>query len=412
MKWSARGVDPAIVSGGKLRATEHGLRILFVINDMGLGGAEIQVASLAKHLAARGHVVHVCVLMRFLEYEAELNSAGVGTTALEMTKARPDPRALLQFAALLRDYRPDVVHGHLFASIVLTRVARIIVPYPVQVSTTHSSHEWPLRYKALGLTDPLCDLWTNVCQPGLECYLKAGAVAASKAAHTPNGIDVERFARPCESARASLRSRLQIPSGFVWLAVGSFRDEAKDYSNLLRAFKHLRASAPERDTWLWIAGDGALRGAKEALAHQLGVADRIRFLGLRTDVNELMWAADAFVLGSAWEAHSIVLLEAAAASLPSVATDVGGNAQVVKSGQTGFTVPPHDHTALAKAMLRMLESSSATLAEMGRTARNLAERDYSLEVVVKGWEARYRELLGKRPRRRIAAPRPRQARSS
>lgn len=392
----------SIVDLGKPSSARK-LRVLFVINDMGLGGAEIQVATLAKQLVARGHAVHICLLMRFLEYEDDLNAAGVTTTALRMSKARPDPRAFVRFAKLMREFRPDVVHGHLFGSILFTRLARIVAPYPVQVSTTHSSHEWPLRYQALRLTDPLSDLWTNVCQPGLECYLEAGAAPRSKAAFTPNGIDVDRFAPPAKEARAALRAKLEMPSGFVWLAVGSFRDEAKDYGNLLRAFQNVRAAAPERESWLWIAGDGSLRSEKEAVARQLGIADRVRFLGLRLDVKELMWAVDAFVLASAWEAHSIVLLEAAAASLPSVATDVGGNAAIVSNGRTGFVVPPRDHMALGRGMLRLLESSPDALGQMGRFARELAEREYSMERIVSAWEDRYRQLLANPRRRRLAS---------
>jgi glycosyltransferase involved in cell wall biosynthesis len=131
----------------------------------------------------------------------------------------------------------------------------------------------------------------------------------------------------------------------------------------------------------------------EQLASDLGVTERVKFLGTRRDIPALMDAADAYVMSSAWEGLPMVLLEAAASGLPIVATDVGGNSEVVIDGKTGFLVPPKDPDALAQAMLRLMGLPPEEHRRMGAVARQHIEANYSLDHVVDQWEALYTELL-------------------
>ena len=159
---------------------------------------------------------------------------------------------------------------------------------------------------------------------------------------------------------------------------------------MLKAFARVVREHPE--TMLLIVGDGPLRSSMEALAQELGLG-RVRFLGIRRDVPELMNAADAYVMSSAWEGMANVLLEASATGLPIVVTDVGGNREVVVDGKTGFLVPPKDPEALAQAMLRLMALPKEERARMGRAARQYIETYYSLDKVVEQWEELYHKLL-------------------
>jgi len=109
-----------------------------------------------------------------------------------------------------------------------------------------------------------------------------------------------------------------------------------------------------------------------------------------------MNATDAYVMSSIWEGMPLVLLEAQASGLPIVATDVGGNREVVIDGVTGFLVPPKDPEALAQAMLRLMELPKEKRQEMGEAARQHILANFSLDRVVDKWEALYRELLVKK----------------
>jgi glycosyltransferase involved in cell wall biosynthesis len=191
-----------------------------------------------------------------------------------------------------------------------------------------------------------------------------------------------------------------VGDAFLWLAVGRL-EPPKDYANLLDAAAHLQTTA--KDNWvICVAGQGPLLAELRSRADSLGIADRVRFLGVRKDIPDLMNAADGYVMSSAWEGMPMVLLEAAATGLPIVATDVGGNREVVLDGNTGFLVPPKDPEALAETMLHVMALSRDERGRLGEAGRTHVESNYSLDQIVERWEALYHELLarsGGRPRR-------------
>jgi glycosyltransferase involved in cell wall biosynthesis len=119
----------------------------------------------------------------------------------------------------------------------------------------------------------------------------------------------------------------------------------------------------------------------------------VRLLGLRRDIPDLLNAADAFVLPSLWEGMPLTLLEASATALPIVATDVGGNSEVVLDGKTGYLVPPQEAKALTQAMLRVMLLSANDRIAMGQAGRAHVVQNSELEQVVDRWESLYRELL-------------------
>jgi len=173
------------------------------------------------------------------------------------------------------------------------------------------------------------------------------------------------------------------------LAVGRLCEQ-KHYANLLHAF----AAIPENKAVLLIAGEGPERAELYALAVNLGIEKRTRFLGFRTDTATLMTAADGYAMSSRYEGMPMVLLEASACALPIVATDVGGNAEVVKFGRL---VPPLCPGALSQAMADVMAQSNEVRAESGAAARSYIVRHFSMESVVSQWEHLYHSLLQVRP---------------
>jgi glycosyltransferase involved in cell wall biosynthesis len=117
---------------------------------------------------------------------------------------------------------------------------------------------------------------------------------------------------------------------------------------------------------------------------------------VRSDIADVMSAADGYVLSSAWEGMPMVLLEAAAAGLPIVATRVGGNHEVVRDGETGYLVPPRDDAALAQGMLRLMELPTPERRAMGEAGHQHVRSHYSLGRVAERWEELYREVLARK----------------
>ena len=370
-------------------------RVFILSTGLAYGGAETQLVRLVTRLKARGWDVQVVCLTPPKAFVEDLEATGIPVFSLCIQRKLPDPRPILRLARLIRAWQPHIVHSHMVHANLLARLVRLLAPVPVLICTAHNIDEkgrrgsGRLREMAYRLTDPLCEFTTQVSRAGMERYARIGAVPRHKIRYLPNGVDTERFC-PDPELRARLRQELGLETAFAWLAVGRF-DVQKDYPNMLQAFK--RVAQERHEVRLLIAGDGPLRPAMEQLAHELGVADRVKFLGIRRDIPALMNAANAYVMSSAWEGMPMVLLEASASGLPIVATDVGGNSEVVIDGKTGFLVPPKDPEALAWAMLYLMDLPGEERRRMGEAARQHIEANYSLDRVVDQWEALYRELL-------------------
>ena len=378
------------------------MRVLLLSTSMGMGGADQQLMSVAGALRDRGWDVGIVAMAALGPMGLQARQMGIPVESLEMPRGVPDPRGLKRLAGMIRSRRPDIVHSHLVHANLMARVLRTIIPMPVLISTIHSNFDGGrLRLLAYRLTDRLADRTTIVSATAAERYVGMRAVPRERLRVIPNGVDTARF-RPLPAAGAELRRRLGLGDSFVWLAVGRF-ELAKDYPNMLAAFAKVAERQPTAT--LLLVGTGSLQPDTEALVRSLGLESRVRFLGVRRDVTELLSAADGYVLSSAWEGMPIVLLEAGAAGIPVVCTAVGGNREVVLDGVTGFVVPPRDSAALADAMIRLSALTPEERRLLGQRGRAHIEANYSLARIVDLWEAMYRELLAAKGQRVVLAAR-------
>lgn len=212
-----------------------------------------------------------------------------------------------------------------------------------------------------------------------------------------NGVDLSRFADVVEGQ--ALRVQMGVPVDEVVLLSVCRLDEQKAVDVLLHAFREVAAASD--NVWLWLAGDGPLRAALEQLAQALGLATRVRFLGYRQDIPQLLLASDVFVLASLYEAMPLAILEALAAGLPCVVTDTGENALLIEEGVHGHVVPISDRAALAAA-LRQLVTNPVQRRAMGRAARDKAA-NYSDQQTVQRISAIYEQVLSAIGKQKSAA---------
>lgn len=366
--------------------TVRNRKICFVITGLSFGGAENQLLNISKVLKKREWGVHVVSMCPPLAYLEEFAAFDIPVYTLNMRRSFPDLRAIFRFAKLIRQIQPCLVHSHMVHANIFARIARIFCSYNGLVCTAHSINEgkkW--RQIAYRFTDPLCDLMTNVCQAGVMRSISVGSVSQSKIRQIPNGIVASEFSLDSH-IRKKTRSDMGLNGNFVFLAVGRF-EEPKDYPNMLRAFSLLIKVVP--NVVLLLVGDGILRNNMELLADDLGVSQSVRFLGIRRDIPSLMNAADGYVMSSAWEGLPIVLLEAAATGLPIVATDVGGNCEIVKDGYNGYLVPSRNEKELAAAMEKLIKLDVVTRRSMGDASHEIIRTNYDIECVVDTWESIY-----------------------
>ncbi len=368
-------------------------RLLFLITSLTYGGAESQLVLLAQGLAQAGWAVRVVCMTPLGPKAQDLQAAGIQVDSLGMRPGRPSLRGFCQLRQTLLQFQPAVLHAHMVHANLLARLVRPLARVPVLICTAHNIIEggrW--REWAYRLTDRWCDLTTQVSQAGLKRYLEIGAIAPGRGLFMPNGVDTCRFA-PDAVVRAALRREMGVQDRFVWLSVGRFT-AAKDYPNLLQAFAQLAPHHPEAH--LWLVGQGEELEAIRQMAQALNLSERVQFLGARGDVPGLMKAADAYVMSSAWEGMPMVLLEAAAVGLPIVATDVGGNREVVQDGQSGWLVPPRQPAQLAAAMQKLIQRPEPERKQMGSAGRAYVLEHYDLQGIIHRWEALYQGLLSRK----------------
>lgn len=373
------------------------MRILFLSTSMGMGGADSQILVAAQDLQARGHDILIVSLTPLGPMGLRARASGIATESLEMRRGIPDPRGLARLMRIARAWRPNVLHSHMVHANLMARALQLVAPVPALVSTIHNIYEGnALLMAGYRLTNGLVDRMTIISQAAAERFIRERIIPADLLRVVPNGVDPELYRQPAE-VRDGLRRALGLGAEFVWLAVGRF-ETAKDYPNMLRAFASVREQHPE--AVLLLAGRGALQSETESLARELELGPAVRFLGVRDDVAALISAADGYLMSSAWEGMPMVLLEAAAGGLPVVTTRVGGTAEVVLDGESGYLAPPSDSPALASAMLRLMKLSQADRRSLGERGREHIRTKYGLHRVVERWEELYREVLAEKAARR------------
>ncbi len=268
---------------------------------------------------------------------------------------RRDPVSIVRLAARFRRTRPDIVHTHSSKAGIVGRVAARLAGVPVVIQTAHgwgfhAEQSFAERNLFIALERacaPLADALVVVAEPNRGLGLELGIGRPEQYHLIRSGIELEQYRNDPAAGRA-IRAELGLPAGaFVFGAVGRLSDQ-KAPQDAMAAFARIAARHPA--SCFVFVGDGPLRGAVEAQARAAGLADRVRFPGLRRDVGAFLSAFDVFVLSSRWEGLPRVVPQAMAAGLPVVATAVDGTPEAVAEGVSGHLVPPGDVEGLARRM--------------------------------------------------------------
>jgi glycosyltransferase involved in cell wall biosynthesis len=378
-------------------------RVLFVIGTLSIGGSERQLVELATHLAPR-FAPTVCCLNAVGPLRTELTRAGVPVidlgfgavpAGLGIARVRAVVRWMLgvvRFARLLGRLRPDVVHGVLPHAYVVGAVAAWLAGVPVVVAGRRSLANFKRGRPVYRLAEPVVNRWTDLvianCHAVREDTLASERLDPGKVVVVHNGLEVTRYDAPVDP---ELRAALQVGPGSVVIVVANLI-AYKGHTFFLKAWAEVCRAWP--DAVALLVGDGPERAALEALARELGVAERVRFLGSRTDVPALLAISDLLVHPSTEEGFCNAILEAMAAGRPVVATDVGGNREAVVDGETGLLVPSRAARPLAAAIASMLERPDLAK-RMGIAARQRVAAEFDRSVMVRRYEDVYDGLLSR-----------------
>jgi glycosyltransferase involved in cell wall biosynthesis len=285
--------------------------------------------------------------------------------------------------------RVDIVHCHNIGALFYGSIGSKLARTSGTLYTAHGVYSANRLGKLRFARYMPIDRVVTVSEDAREAMLSSGHFDPDAVQTLPNGIDIDLFNMDVD--RHALKEELGLPEGVPVFGIVARLSWEKEHKTLLDAMAML--SSEIASSILVVVGDGPIRAELEQHAVDAGVADRVYFLGERRDVPKLLQVFDVFVLSSRLEGLSLTLLEAAAAGLPIVATNVGGNSEVVVDGNTGFIVEPGDPGALAEAMSKV--GSDPELARsMGKLGRKRVIEQYSLDAMVRRYDKIYHELLG------------------
>jgi len=308
------------------------------------------------------------------------------------------------FSSLLRLFKKtktDIAHVNNLAPWLDVAIASKLAGCKC-IETFHGVEEKPAqlpvwRRGLLRVSCALSSRITAVSESSKDLLVKLSGIRRHKIKVFPNGVDADLFspaASPGEKRK--LRIRLNLPEdGFLIGCVSALRP-VKDHEGLIKAFALFisddHSPAKQRNANLVLVGDGPLASELQLYSGRLGIGDKVIFMGRRNDVQEILRAMDVFVLNSKTEGMSYALLEAMSSGLPVIATDVGGNVELISHDSDGYLVPQGDVESLAGCMVK-LGNDQFLLLRMGRNARDKIVKTYSLNKMVSSYRDLYRESL-------------------
>ncbi len=361
------------------------IRVLYVINNLGVGGAEHVLLDLSRSIDRDAFRPLVLSIGEDLTLAPHFREAGVPVESLGIS-FKPDPRSLSLLAAKVRAFRPHILHGFLWRSNILCRLVGRQCGVAGVVTSEHSMHvDGVLRNAINRWTAHLSSRIICVSQAVCEHMVREVRVPAQLLQVVYNGVDLQRFAPVGD--RTGLRRALGLPpDGCIVGAVARHTEEKR----LDRFIEAARLVAQERpDTVFLTAGAGPTLRHVRALAEGYGL--NFHFLGQRDDVPRVLAALDVFVITSETEGLPVAAVEAMAVGIPVVSTMVGGVGEIVRDGVDGLLVAQGDVEGVARGVLALL-ANDARRHSMAEEGRRRVETLVDLRMIVAQHEHLYREL--------------------
>lgn len=365
------------------------MKVLYLIDSLGYGGAERLLVDLVLRLKERGVDVVVVTVTNEKPLEQHLSVMGIHVTSLAFDGTIYSARQMWQAAAKLRTIiqseRVQIIHSHLYTSDIL---ARLSTPLTCKlVNTIHNRDPWWYERKRLrSVLRTMLDSISHrargvrsiaVSEDAAKEAISKLHINASAVRVVFNGINMKAFA--ARRDRRALKSIIQVARFYP----------VKGHHTALSAFANLLVDNP--DLQLVWCGGGPEEESLRREVRRLGIGRSVRFLGFRDDVSVQLAQADIFWMPSKWEGMPIACIEAMAMALPIVASNVGGIPELVLDGVTGLLIEPESPVQLAEATRRLLHDPDLARA-LGRASRARAQQCFSIDATVDSYIQAYHDM--------------------
>jgi glycosyltransferase involved in cell wall biosynthesis len=355
-----------------MQKTLNKINVLQIITGLGVGGAERVVMDIATRLSNDDFVPVIVVLsdeLRMLEQYPDLDFK------IYSLKLHKNPwsfvKAVLELTRIIYKEKISLIHAHMFHALIFGLIGKLVKPDLKLVFTSHNTKGFTFLRKALVRLIKVFRNADVIFMKGQHHQMNAGNTFV-----IPNGVRLDLTENTSSKHVRNHRH--------VFLFVGRL-EPAKDPLALIRAFSAMQ----HKECELWMAGDGFLRPDIEREIEILGINERVRLLGIRTDVRNLLKQADCFVMSSRWEGLPLAILEAGAAALPVVATPVGAIPTLLDSS-CGYMV---DVSVLQSALDSVIDDYAGARRK-GELLRNKIINNFSLDHMYQEHIKLYRNLIG------------------
>jgi glycosyltransferase involved in cell wall biosynthesis len=359
-------------------------RVLHLINWLTTGGIERWLLQMIQTVDRDRYAMDVCckgASVGALAPIAEAAGARIWHIPFDATHVRYAYR----LQSLIQQQGYDIVHNHLAVYAGMPTMVARRLHKPTVVSFHNTSHASdvlsnPLLrlardgygHLSIKLATQLADVVTGCSQDVVDSHMRQYGIDPAKTRVLYYGVDMSP--RMEQEQRAAVRREIDVPEDAPMIVhIGRFAEQ-KNHFGLLEIAKKLRASHPA--AVFVLVGDGKLRSAVEEKVAQEGLQSMVRFLGIRNDVDRILGASDMLLLPSFWEGFGMVAIEANAASIPVVASDVDGLREAVIHGKTGFLLPVESTDAFVDT-IRVLVENADLRRELGQNGRQHVEKTFS-----------------------------------
>ncbi len=365
------------------------INIAHILHSMNVAGAEKVVYDIATGLNGTFKFSVFC-LDSVGPLGEELMQRGVKVKALGR-KTGVDFSLIRRLAGEIKENKIDIIHAHQYTPYFYGATAAMLSGRCKVIFTEHGRHYPDRRKLKRTIFNQFLNLFTHSIT-GVSEFSKNSLVdyesfPKNKIKVIYNGIQPQLFDLNIDIE--TKKKELGLDPKDKIIGIIARLEPVKSHAMLLRAFAQVIKGVAQAK--LLIVGDGKLRAELEDLTKILNINNNVKFLGVRRDIPELLKIFDVFVLSSLSEAASVTLLEAMAAGVPIVATNVGGNPEIVLEGKTGFLVPRGDDKAMAKALIEVL-SNPGKAKDMELAGKQRVNELFTLDKMLNSYSDLYRKL--------------------
>jgi glycosyltransferase involved in cell wall biosynthesis len=374
------------------------LRVMQLVLSLAIGGTEKLVYDIVHRLDKRIVFPVVCCLDEFGQLGEELQQEGY---QLYMLKRKPgiDWGLIQRLSVVIRQEQIDVINAQQYTPYFYALLTSLSLKFslsaqaPRLVFTEHGiPYPYKKRLKRLIFNPLLCafaDEIITISEHTKSNLIEYEHFPARRMKVIYNGVDLRQYSQRID--KDAKKHSLGISSEMNVIGIVSRLDPVKNHAMLFRAFNMVLEQCPQ--TTLLIVGDGPERQHLQALVETLGIVNNTLFLGFRKDIHEILPVFDVFVLPSFSEGMPVTLIEAMGAGIPVVATNVGGNPEVVKDQETGYLVENDNEQELAEKLITLLQDHE-TRQKMGRAGQQRAYTVFSLDKMVDTYTKLYLKVSG------------------